>query len=196
MKTRSIISTVAVIALMIVSGCGTTAGTETAISSDRQEALEEISTEKDAVITAEAESEKQTTKSEENNNNEDGEKQSSQKKEKEADLSKIEYAKMIPDPKEYFPDAEITINDPDGGKMYAMQLTNYTKEEYDAYISECQTMGFDYIEYNVEYEGGADFGAYSTNGEYWVQVNLDDNNEVLYIVCNKSKHNPFEEENE
>ena len=137
MKTRIVVLTVAVIVLMIISGCGTTSGTETAISSDRQEALEETSAEKDTVIMAEAEPEKQTTKTEEENkNNEDGEKQSAQEKEEEADLSKIEYATMIPDPKEYFPDAEITINDPDGGKMYAMQLTKYTKEEYDAYISE------------------------------------------------------------
>ena len=116
--------------------------------------------------------------------------------EKEEDISKIRYAKMIPNPEKYFPDAEIQITDPDGGKMYAMRLKNYTKEGYDAYISDCQSMGFDYIIYNEEYDGGADFGAYSSNGEFWVQVNLDGKDEVLYIVCNKSKHNPFEEENE
>lgn len=94
----------------------------------------------------------------------------------------IKYADMIPVPEDIFKNGNITITDADGGKAYIFEVTGYNKEEYASYVSECKSMGFSDISYETE----NDFGAYTSDGAYWVQVNLDTSKEVIYVICQTS----------
>lgn len=92
------------------------------------------------------------------------------------------YASMIPDPKIIFPNGGMVITDSDGGKAYTFSITGYTVDEYATYVSKCEEMGFTDVAYNT----GTEFGAYTDNKQYWVEVLLDDTDNVIYIVCQTS----------
>lgn len=96
----------------------------------------------------------------------------------------ISYATMIPSPEEIFEFGEITITDPDGGDAYILNVVGFTEDQYISYIMECKDSVFS----NIVYDTGMDFGAYSEDGRYWLQVNLDDQNNIVYIICQKSKN--------
>ncbi len=96
----------------------------------------------------------------------------------------VKYAGMIPDPASIFANGKVTITDGDGGKAYIFEVTGYADGEYEAYISQCKEMGFE----DVKYESSEEFGAYSKDGKYWVQLNLDNKKNILYVICQKSKN--------
>lgn len=100
--------------------------------------------------------------------------------------SEISYAKMIPDPKIIFKDGEMNIIDSDGGEMYCFTIKNFNEDEYKKYVSECKNMGFDDVSYETDDNGVKMFGAYSTDGVYWVQTQLMD--DQITVTCNKSKN--------
>jgi len=93
------------------------------------------------------------------------------------------YAKLIPDPKSIFVNGVVSIEDPDGGTSYIFNVSNFKNGEFETYISECKKLGFNDVSYNTE----KDFGAYSSDGKHWVQVNLDKNKNLIYVVCQVSK---------
>lgn len=95
----------------------------------------------------------------------------------------VSYAKMIPDPTTVFNDGEIEIVDPDGGTAYIFSVSNYSDSEFEAYVDGCIEMGFSEIKYQVDDA----FGAYTSDGQYWAEVSID-NNDVIYVVCQKSKN--------
>lgn len=99
----------------------------------------------------------------------------------------VVYADMIPNPESVFAKGTITVTDPDGGKAYMLEVTGYEDGEYETYVSGCKEAGFTEITYDTSHDRGKDFGAYTSDGKYWVQVNLDAENNVLYIICQKSK---------
>lgn len=98
----------------------------------------------------------------------------------------IKYANMIPDPIEYFKNGEISIVDSDGGTAYIFQVRNFQDGEYEAYVDKCKEMGFSDISYESENDGGKMFGAYSGDGEYWVEVLLGNDNGILAVTCKES----------
>ena len=98
----------------------------------------------------------------------------------------VMYSEMIPDPNEIFKNGEIAVIDKDGGKAYIFQVRNYTDEEYQAYVSGCKELGFTDISYETENEGGKMFGAYTSDGEYWVQVLSGNETGILAVTCKKS----------
>lgn len=98
------------------------------------------------------------------------------------------FASMIPDPDKIFKNGDITITDPDGEEHYIFQITNFTEEEYDEYVSECKELGFDNITYDTKDDRGKYFGAYTQDGKYWVQTSLDSENNMIYVICQESKH--------
>ena len=101
--------------------------------------------------------------------------------------TEISYASMIPDPEAVFEHGDISITDADGGKMYALEVHNFLDTEYDTYVAACKQRGFTDISYDTYHERGADYGAYTKDRKYWVQVNLDAEQNVIYIICQTSK---------
>lgn len=100
--------------------------------------------------------------------------------------TEIQYATLIPDPKEYFENGDITMVDEDGGKAYVFQIKNFQDGEYEAYVEKCKEMGFSDISYESENEGGKMFGAYTEDGMYWVEVLLGNDNGILSVTCKES----------
>lgn len=99
----------------------------------------------------------------------------------------IKYADMIPNPESIFKNGTVTVTDEDGGKAYIFNVTNYSDGEFESFVSGCKEKGFTDISYETSHEKGADFGAYSSDGKYWVQVNLDSENKIIYVICQTSK---------
>lgn len=109
-------------------------------------------------------------------------------KEETINSQEVSYASMIPDPNVIFKNGEINVTDKDDGDYYMFNVTNYTVDEYDQFVSGCKEKGFNDISYDTEHDRGKDFGAYSSDGKYWVQVNLDTSDNIIYVICQKSKH--------
>lgn len=103
------------------------------------------------------------------------------------DLSSIKYADMIPDPKSVFVNGEIQVTDADGGKAYIFNVTGYADGEYKAYTAKCVEMGFTNVVYDDGNDKGLEFGAYTKDKQYWVQVDLDKTKNIIYVICQKSK---------
>ncbi|HIR04237.1 MAG TPA: hypothetical protein IAD34_09275 [Candidatus Scatovicinus merdipullorum] len=97
-------------------------------------------------------------------------------------ITEINYAAMMPS-NSIFKSGKFDIIDPDGGEMYAFSVTDYTDEEFTEYISQCKEIGFN----DIVYELDSRFGAYTTDGEYWIQLSKEDNGS-LTIICNTSKN--------
>lgn len=105
------------------------------------------------------------------------------------EVTDIKYADLIPDPAIIFPNSDISIIDADGGKMYFFQVKNYEKEEYDAYVTGCKEMGFTSVSYEFETDGGKMFGAYTENGEYWVETMIGYDSEIIAVTCKTATKN-------
>ncbi len=103
------------------------------------------------------------------------------------DNSDIKYSELIPDPKVIFANGDISITDGDGGKAYIFEVTGYADGEYESYISECKEMGFNDVIYETNEKRSSDFGAYTNDGKYWVEVSLDKENDIIYVICQTSK---------
>lgn len=97
--------------------------------------------------------------------------------------SDVRYAELIPDPKSVFANGGICITDGDGGTAYIFEVTGYADGEYESYVSKCKEMGFS----DVSYETKEEFGAYTHDGKYWVEVILDSTNNTIYVICQESK---------
>ena len=96
------------------------------------------------------------------------------------------YSAMIPNPNDIFQNGEVSIVDEDGGKAYIFQVRNYTDEEYQTYVSGCKDLGFTDISYESENEGGKMFGAYTSDGKYWVEVLSGNETGILAVTCKES----------
>ena len=99
----------------------------------------------------------------------------------------ISYASMMPDPAVIFPNGTITITDGDGGTAYIFNVTGYADGEFESFVAGCKDLGFTQVEYETSHDKGQDFGAYTEDGAYWVQVNWDSENEIIYVICQESK---------
>lgn len=93
----------------------------------------------------------------------------------------IKYADLIPDPKKIFADGSVSIIDSDGGEMYAFEVSNFKDNEFVSYVSECKALGFDDVQVDTEDY----FAAYSSDGKYWAQANIDENANAIYVICKK-----------
>ncbi len=96
----------------------------------------------------------------------------------------IKYADLLPVTEDYFKNGEVEIIDPDGGSQYYFRVTNFTNDEYEAYVEACKTAGFD----DVFYEGGVGnddmmFYAYSTDKKYYLKVMASHELKAVDVVC-------------
>ena len=96
---------------------------------------------------------------------------------------------MIPNPEEIFKNGEVSIVDKDGGSAYIFQVRGFEDAEYETYVSKCKEMGFVDIAYESENDGGKMFGAYTEDGQYWVEVLLGNDNGILAVTCKESTKN-------
>ena len=103
------------------------------------------------------------------------------------ETSGTDYANMVPVPEEFFINGDIsTVSDGKNGNMYLVQVRNFEDGEYETYISKCKEMGFTDVKYETENDGGKMFGAYTEDGDCWVEVLLGNNNGILAITCKES----------
>ena len=96
----------------------------------------------------------------------------------------VEPSELIPDPKDYFKDAIVNIlwNDE---SSYSVEVTSYSLDEFEAYISKCKEMGFTQIEYEyrkIENNSGY-FWANTKDNKYSLDVTTNSLNGTISITC-------------
>lgn len=96
----------------------------------------------------------------------------------------ISYAKMLPPIEEIFKNGEIQVLDSDGGDSYILWVTNFTDDEYIKYVEQCKEYGFNDVSYEIT---GERFGAYTSDGKYWVQLSKDPQG-TISIIAQKAKN--------
>lgn len=96
----------------------------------------------------------------------------------------ISYAKMLPPIEEIFKNGEIQVLDSDGGNAYILWVTNFTDDEYSEYVEQCKEYGFNDVSYEIK---GERFGAYTSDGKYWVQLSKDPQG-TISIIAQKAKN--------
>ena len=96
----------------------------------------------------------------------------------------IKYADLLPVTDDYFKNGEVAIIDPDGGSQYYFRVTNFTDDEYEAYVEACKADGFD----DVHYEGdiGTDnkmYLAYALDRKYYLDITTNHEINAVDISC-------------
>lgn len=96
----------------------------------------------------------------------------------------IKYADLLPVTDDYFKNGEVAIIDPDGGSQYYFRVTNFTDDEYEAYVEACKAAGFD----DVHYEGdiGTDnkmYLAYALDRKYYLDITTNHEINAVDISC-------------
>ena len=96
----------------------------------------------------------------------------------------IKYADLLPVTEDYFKKGEVAIIEPDGGSQYYFRVTNFTDDEYEAYVEACKAAGFD----DVHYEGniGTDdkmYLAYALNRKYYLDITTNNEIKAVDISC-------------
>lgn len=102
-------------------------------------------------------------------------------------IQKTNYSELIPNPKEYFKDATVNIlwNDE---SSYSVEVTSYSLDEFEAYISKCKEMGFTQIEYEyrkIENNSGY-FWANTKDNKYSLDVTTNSLNGTISITCGEN----------
>ena len=96
----------------------------------------------------------------------------------------IKYSDLLPVTEDYFKNGEVAIIEPDGGSQYYFRVTNFTDDEYEAYVEACKAAGFD----DVHYEGdiGTDdkmYLAYALNRKYYLDITTNNEIKAVDISC-------------
>ena len=96
----------------------------------------------------------------------------------------IKYADLLPVTEDYFKNGDVAIINPDGGSQYYFRVTNFTDDEYEAYVEACKAAGFD----DVHYEGdiGTDnkmYLAYALDQKYYLDITTNHEINAVDISC-------------
>lgn len=96
----------------------------------------------------------------------------------------VKYADLLPVTEDYFKNGDVAIIDPDGGSQYYFRVTNFTDDEYEAYVEACKAAGFD----DVHYEGdiGTDnkmYLAYALDQKYYLDITTNHEINAVDISC-------------
>lgn len=96
----------------------------------------------------------------------------------------IKYADLLPVTEDYFKNGDVAIIDQDGGSQYYFRVTNFTDDEYEAYVEACKAAGFD----DVHYEGdiGTDnkmYLAYALDQKYYLDITTNHEINAVDISC-------------
>lgn len=96
----------------------------------------------------------------------------------------VSYEELIPDPGDFFTgDAKTNDISTEQGAGIVVTVWNCDQPSFDRYVLACQYKGFDDISYNT----AKAFYAYTSDGNYAVQVDLDINNQVRIACVNAKK---------
>lgn len=97
-------------------------------------------------------------------------------------VAKAKTIDVIPDPKEVFTEGNVAIIMSDPTAYY--QVSGYQEGEYDIYVEACKEMGFTDIKHESEAENGTRlFFAYDEGHEYYLEVTINGENNLLDITC-------------
>ncbi len=104
-----------------------------------------------------------------------------------ADVSNddVSFVNMLPDYDQFFENGEVTVIDSDGGDMYCISIKNITKEEYNAYKTECENGTFSVITFNGDttFKARDEKEEYYVSLQYWVESETDDSQNSINITC-------------
>ncbi len=95
------------------------------------------------------------------------------------------FADMLPDHDQFFENGEVTVIDSDGGDMYCISIKNITKEEYDAYKTECENGFFNIVTFkgDTSFKGRDENEEYYVSLQYWQESETDDSQNSINITC-------------
>ena len=102
--------------------------------------------------------------------------------------SDISYVAILPDIAKAFPDGTITTIDGDGGDMYCVSVTGYNDGEYEKFVEDCKAKGFTTIQAETNNETVKTFKALSENEQFYISLQLLEEQKSLSITCGKHKN--------
>ena len=102
--------------------------------------------------------------------------------------SDISYVAILPDIAKAFPDGTITTIDGDGGDMYCVSVTGYNNGEYEKFVEDCKAKGFTTIQAETNNETVKTFKALSENEQFYISLQLLEEQKSLSITCGKHKN--------
>lgn len=98
----------------------------------------------------------------------------------------IKYADMIPDPEEIFKNGTVNVCVPDGGDSYMIRVREFTEEEGDEYIEQCENMGFTYVQMDTSSDDCRSLRLFTDDKKYSVYISLHSTDNYVDISCKKS----------
>ena len=104
-------------------------------------------------------------------------------------------SKLASTPKEMFPGMKFDIPDPDDGDYYMYNVYGTSATDFSNYVEFCKDQGFTL----AEWESDDSYGAYTEDGEYWIETYSQVTKEgvpCIFVCCNKSNNNPVKEKTE
>lgn len=94
------------------------------------------------------------------------------------------YESLLPSKEEIFPDGIFTVIDEDDGGSFIYTVENWTDTQFREFVDGCKELGFTDISFDTVHA----YGAYTVDGIYFVQLDVDESSGTLYIICQTSKH--------
>lgn len=88
---------------------------------------------------------------------------------------------VIPNPEDIFSEGNVATIMADQTAYY--QVRDYKDGEYEEYVKTCEEMGFTNVEHESESDGNKIFMAYDENHEYYLEVSLVGQSQLIDIVC-------------
>lgn len=88
---------------------------------------------------------------------------------------------VIPNPEDIFSEGDVATIMTDPSAYY--QVKNYKDGEYEEYVKACEEMGFTNVEHESESYGNKIFMAYDEDHEYYLEVSLVGQSQLIDIVC-------------
>lgn len=90
---------------------------------------------------------------------------------------------VIPNPEDIFSEGNVSIIMSDPTAYY--QIKNYKDGEYETYLDACKEAGFTDVKHKSENDGNKIFMAYDENNEYYLELSLNGQNQLIDVVCTK-----------
>ncbi len=88
---------------------------------------------------------------------------------------------VIPDPNEYFSNANISMLDNSDDGAYYM-IEKYDKADFDKYINACTSDIFTDIDYSTTSDDGKIYYIYDSNHKYRLECTMDNKREIINII--------------
>lgn len=99
---------------------------------------------------------------------------------------------ILPDPEKVLPNARLVIfnTDPD----VFCQVKDFQDGDYDIYKEACKEAGFTDVQYQGASETTDMYWAYDEDHEYYLELGINHENQIIDIICSKVKSEKETEE--